>query len=282
MLEKIISWSLAHRGIVIIISLVVVIVGFVSLSRLPIDAFPDTTPVQVQVNTTAPALSPMEIEQQITFAVEQAIGGLPGLEEVRSISKFGLSQLTVTFEDGTDIYFARQLVMERLQTVELPEGIERPEMGPVATGLGEVFHYVVRSDRHSLMELTTLHDWVVKPRLRSVAGVAEVNTWGGQRKQYQVLVLPSELVKYELTLDDVFRSLEANNLNVGGGYIVQAGELQIVQGIALTTDLQEIENIVVAAHEGVPIRIRDLATVQEGHEIRRGAVTAKSLGGWKR
>ena len=127
---------------------------------------------------------PLEIEQQITFPVEQAIGGLPGLEEVRSLSKFGLSQVIVTFEEHTDIYFARQLVMERLQTVELSEGIARPEMGPVATGLGEIFHYVVRSDRHSLMELTTLHDWVIKPRLRSVPGVAEVNTWGGKRKQY--------------------------------------------------------------------------------------------------
>jgi cobalt-zinc-cadmium resistance protein CzcA len=277
-LNAIISWSLGHRGLVIVVSLVVGVAGLVSLSRLPIDAFPDTTPVQVQINAVAPALSPLEIEQQITFPVEQAIGGLPGLEEVRSISKFGLSQVTVTFEERIDIYFARQLVMERLQTVELPEGIDHPEMGPVATGLGEIFHYLVRSDRHSLMELTTLHDWVIKPRLRSVSGVAEVNTWGGERKQYQVLVEPSRLVKYDLTLDDVFGALESNNLNVGGGYLVQAGELQLVQGVALTTKLRHIEDIFVTAHEGVPVRIRDVGEVHEGHEIRRGAATASGEG----
>ncbi|GJM44488.1 MAG: cation transporter [Gemmatimonadota bacterium] len=274
MLNAIISWSLDHRVLVIVLSLVMAVIGVGSLLHLPIDAFPDTTPVHVQINTVAPALSPLEVEQQITFPIEQAIGGLPGLEEVRSISKFGLSVVTVTFEEHVEIYFARQLVMERLQTVELPEGIASPEMGPVATGLGEIFHYVVRSDRHSLMELTTLHDWVIKPRLRSVPGVAEVNTWGGQRKQYQVLVEPSRLVKYDLSLDDVFRALEGNNLNVGGGYLVQAGEMQVVQGVALTTDLRQLEDIVVTAHEGVPVRIRDLGDVREGHEIRRGAVTA--------
>ncbi|MBZ0268104.1 CusA/CzcA family heavy metal efflux RND transporter [bacterium] len=278
MLNAIISWSLGHRALVIILSLVVVASGVAALTRLPIDAFPDTTPVQVQINTNVPALSPLEVEQQITFPIEQEIGGLPGLEDVRSISKFGLSQVTITFEEGTDIYFARQLVMERLQTVELPEGTARPEMGPVATGLGEIFHYLVRSDRHSLMELTTLHDWVIKPRLRSVPGVAEVNTWGGERKQYQVLADPSRLVKYDLTLDDVLRALEGNNLNVGGGYIVQAGELQVVRGIALTTELSHIEDIVVTAHGGVPVRIRDVGDVREGHEIRRGAATAAGEG----
>jgi cobalt-zinc-cadmium resistance protein CzcA len=278
MLNAIITWSLGHRAVVIILSLLVVASGLVALSHLPIDAFPDTTPVQVQINTNVPALSPLEVEQQITFPIEQEIAGLPGLEDVRSISKFGLSQVTVTFEEGTDIYFARQLVMERLQSVELPEGTARPEMGPVATGLGEIFHYLVRSDRHTLMELTTLHDWVIKPRLRSVAGVAEVNTWGGERKQYQVLVDPSRLVKHDLTLDDVLRAVERNNLNVGGGYIVQAGELQVVQGVALTTEIGHIGNIVITAHDGVPVRIRDIGDVQEGFEIRRGAATAEGEG----
>jgi cobalt-zinc-cadmium resistance protein CzcA len=278
MLNAIITWSLNHRFLVIALTLALVGVGLNTLLHLPVDAFPDTTPVQVQINTTAPALSPLEIEQQITFPVEQAIAGLPGLEEVRSISKFGLSQVTVTFEDGTDIYFARQLVMERLQTVGLPEGIARPEMGPVATGLGEIYHYIVTSPNHTLQELTTLHDWVVKPRLRSVPGVAEVNTWGGERKQYHVLADPSRLVKYDLTLDDVLRALETNNLNVGGGYVVQAGELHLVQGVSLTTNLQEIGNIVIAAHDGVPIRIADVGQVREGHEIRRGAATANGKG----
>ena len=278
MLNAIITWSLNHRLLVIALTLVLVAAGVNTLLRLPVDAFPDTTPVQVQINTTAPALSPLEVEQQITFPIEQAIAGLPSLDEVRSISKFGLSQLTVTFDDGTDIYFARQLVMERLQTVELPDGITRPEMGPVATGLGEIYHYTVASPHHSLQELTTLHDWVIKPRLRSVPGVAEVNTWGGERKQYQVLADPARLVKYDFTLDDVLRALAMNNLNVGGGYIVQAGELHLVQGVGLTTNLQQIGNIVIAAHDGVPVRIRDVGEVREGHEIRRGAATANGKG----
>ncbi len=278
MLERIITWSLEHRFLVIVFSLILIGSGIQALYRLPIDAFPDTTPVQVQINTVAPALSPLEIEQQITFPVEQAIGGLPGLTEVRSISKFGLSQVTVIFEDGTDTYFARQLVMERLQTVELPEGISNPQMGPVATGLGEVYHYIVTGKGESLDELTTLHDWVIKPRLRAVPGVAEVNTWGGKRKQYHVLVDLARLMKYDFTLDDVFEALEKNNLNVGGGNIIQAGELHLVRGISLTTSIREIGDIVITAHDGVPVRIRDVAKVEIGHEIRRGACTANGQG----
>ena len=281
MLNAVISWSLQHRFIVMLGAVALIAGGLYSMSRLPIDAFPDTTPVQVQVNTVAPALGPLEIEQQITFPVEAAIAGLPGLTEVRSISKFGLSQVTATFEDGIGIYFARQLINERLGTVELPAGIARPEMGPVATGLGEIFHYLVRgTGEHppTLMELTTIHDWIIRPQLRTVPGVAEVNTWGGQRKQYHVLVDPLRLVKYALTLDDVLDALRHNNVTVGGGYIVQAGEASLVQGIALTTDTDQIGNVVIAAKDGVPIRIRDVAEVQLGHEIRRGGVTAGGAG----
>jgi len=278
MLNRLVNWSLDHRFLVMFFAVILTGSGIYSLHRLPVDAFPDTTPVQVQVNTVVPALSPLEIEQQVTFAVEQAISGIPSLTDVRSISKFGLSQVTVTFEDGTDIYFARQLVMERLQTVELPEGIPRPEMGPVATGLGEVFHYIVMGEGKTLEELTTIHDWVVKPRLRSVAGVAEVNTWGGERKQYHVLVDTSRLMKYEMTLDDVFGALRANNGNAGGGSITQAGELHLVYGISLATNTDEIGNIVIAAHGGMPVRIRDVADVEIGHEIRRGASTANGQG----
>jgi len=274
MLNAIITWSLNHRFLVLVLTLALAVAGIGALLRLPVDAFPDTTPIQVQINTTAPSLSPHEIEQQVTFPVEQSIAGLPDLEEVRSISKFGLSQVTVTFEDNTDIYFARQLVMERLQTVHLSEGIPPPEMGPVATGLGEIYHYIVTSDNHSLQELTTLHNWVIKPRLRSVPGVAEVNTWGGKRRQYHVLVDPDRLIKYRFTFDDVFRALETNNLNVGGGYVVQAGELHLVQGVSLTTSLDQIGNIVIAAQGGVPVRVRDVSEVRLGHEIRRGATTA--------
>ncbi|MDP7423638.1 MAG: CusA/CzcA family heavy metal efflux RND transporter, partial [bacterium] len=278
MLDRIITWSLQHRLLVIVFSLLLLGSGIYSLSQLPIDAFPDTTPVQVQINTVAPALSPKEIEQEITFPVEQSISGLPGLTKVRSISKFGLSQVTVIFDDDTDIYFARQLVMERLQAAELSESIARPEMGPISTGLGEIYHYIVTGQGRSLEELTTIHDWVVKPRLRSVSGIAEVNTWGGKRRQYHVLIDLARLMKHDLTFDDVFEALQKNNLTVGGGNITQSGELHLVHGISLPTTTDEIGNIVITAHDGIPIRICDVATVQVGHEIRRGAVTANGQG----
>src|SRR5437899_164810 len=170
--------------------------GAVSMRYLDIDAFPDTTPVQVQINTVAPALGPEEVEQQITFPIEQVIAGLPRLHQLRSVSKFGLSQVVVTFADGTDIYFARQLINERLSTVELPASIERPKMGPVSTGLGEVFHYVVTGKGNDLTELRTIHDWVIKPKLRTVKGTAEVNSWGGFEKQFQVRIDPRKLIKH--------------------------------------------------------------------------------------
>ena len=278
MLNWIITWSLRHRFIVLVLTAILIITGGFSIAHLPIDAFPDTTPVQVQINTVAPALSPLEIEQQITFPVEQAISGLPDLKEVRSLSKFGLSQVTVIFEDGTDIYFARQLVMERLGTVELPEGMPTPTMGPVATGLGEVFHYILTSETRSLAELRTIQDWIIKPQLRSVAGVAEVNTWGGLDRQYQVVINPRELFKYDLTLLDVFEALRRNNMNVGGGNITRSGELLLVQGVGLLETLEQVGAVVVTARDGVPVYVRDVGDVIEGHEIRRGAVTHNGEG----
>ncbi len=254
--------------------------GAIALSRLPIDAFPDTTPVQVQVNTTAPALNPLEIEQQITLPVELAISGLPGLQNARSVSKFGFSQVVATFDDSTGIYLARQLVSERLLSVELPEGIGRPQLGPIATGLGEVFHYMLTSDNpnRSLTELRELHDWVVKPELRKVPGVAEINSWGGFEKQFHVIAEPERLIKYRLTFKDVFEALQSNNQNVGGGQVVTGGESMLVHGIGLTTDISEIGNIVVATHDGTPVRVRDVAQVRIDHEIRRGAVTGGGKG----
>jgi len=277
-LERIISWSLDHRVFVIGAAVVLAALGVYTMTLLPVDAFPDTTPVQVQINTVAPALSPLEIEQQVTVLVEQSVAGLPGLADVRSISKSGLSQITATFDDDVDIYFARQLVGERLQTVELPGGIDRPAMGPVATGLGEVYHYLVTGHGQSLQELTTLHDWVIKPRLLSVPGVAEVNTWGGERKQFQVIVEPSALRKYGLILDDVLGALAGTNRNVGGGAVEQSGERHVVQGVSLTTDPEQIGAVVVASHDGSPVRIRDLGEVRTGHELRLGAATAQGQG----
>src|SRR3954463_14395008 len=232
MLSALIDFSLKNRFIVLLLGGILVVLGVRAAIHLPLDAFPDTTPVQVQINANAPALAPEEVERQITFPVEQALGGLKGLEEVRSISKFGLSQVVATFEDGTDIYFARQQINERLAEAQLPEGIERPSMGPGATGLGEVYHYLLTSENpeYDLAELRSLQDWVVRPRLRRVPGVAEVNPWGGLAKQFEARADPVKLAKYNLTLDDVIRALGENNRNVGGGYVVRAGEAGLIQG----------------------------------------------------
>ena len=278
MLTRILEWSLHHRFLVVLGWVGIAITGTLAVLRLPLDAFPDTTPVQVQVNTVAPALAPLEIERQITRPVEWSISGLPGLAEVRSLSKFGFSQVTVTFEDGTDIYLARQVVSERLLTVELPPRIDRPQLGPVATGLGEVFHYLVTGQGKSLAELRTVQDWIVRPQLRAVPGVAEVNTWGGDERQIHVVVDPLELQRYALSLEDLARAIEDNNSNVGGGTIDRGGESNLVHGIGLATSPEEIGEMVVAAREGVPIRVRDVARIVEGREIRRGAVTADGEG----
>ncbi len=278
MLNAVISWSLRHRVAVVLLWLGVAAAGVLAFRRLPIDAFPDTTPVQVQVNTVAPALSPVEIELQITAPVEQVLSGLPGLHEVRSLSRFGLSQVTLTFEDGTDIYLARQVVSERLGNADLPEGIDKPQLGPVATGLGEVFHYLVTGDGHSLSELRTAQDWIIKPQLRSVPGVAEVNGWGGDERQIHVVVDPSDLRTHDLTLAQLVEAIEHNNLNVGGGTLDLAGESQLLRGLGGITRPEDVEKIVIAAHDGVPVRVADVARVVEGREIRRAAVTAGGEG----
>ncbi len=220
MLDTVITWSLRHRLVVVAAWLAIAVAGVIAYARLPIDAFPDTTPVQVQVNTVAPALSPLEIERQITARVEQGISGLPGLVEVRSLSRFGMSQVTVVFEDGIDIYKARQVVSERIRTVELPAGVDPPTLGPVATGLGEVFHYLVTGKEGvSSADLRTAQDWVIKPQLASVSGVAEVNSWGGEELQVQVVVDPIELQARVLSLSDLGEAVGSYNLNVGGGTI---------------------------------------------------------------
>jgi len=278
MLNRVIQWSLDHRTVVLLAWAGVAVMGVVAFLRLPLDAFPDTTPVQVQVNTVAPALSPLELERQVTAPLEQAISGLPKLKEVRSTSRFGLSQVTVLFEDGTDLYRSRQVVMERVQEVELPPGIRKPQLGPVATGLGEVFHYLITAKDKTLAELRTLHDWVVKPQMRSVPGVAEVNTWGGDERRIEIVVDPEELGKRGLTLDRLIKAVEENNSNVGGGTLDQAGESSLIQGVGIVTTPKDVENIVVTAKGGIPVRVRDVARVAEGREIRHGAVTAEGKG----
>ena len=278
MLNGIIDFSLRHRFLVVLGALVCAVVGLVSLRYLDIDAFPDTTPVQVQINTVAPALAPEEIEQRITFSIEQVFGNMPHLQQMRSVSKFGLSQVVVTFEDGTDIYFARQVVNERLTGVELPGGIERPKMGPVATGLGEVFHYIVSGQGNDLTDLRTIHDWVIKPKMRTVKGTAEINSWGGYEKQYQVRIDSDRLIKHGLTFDEGVAAVQKNNRNVGGGNIRQNSQMLLVHGLGRTVNVEQIEEIVVTARDGVPIKVGDVAEVGIGHEVRRGAVTADGKG----
>jgi cobalt-zinc-cadmium resistance protein CzcA len=278
MLNAVIEYSLRYRWLVIFATLAFAVVGAISMQYLDIDAFPDITPVQVQINTIAPSLGPTEVEQQITYPIEQALNGLPKIEQMRSISKFGLSQVVIIFADGTDIYFARQLVNERLSTVQLPQTIERPKMGPVSSGLGEVFHYVVTGKGNDVTELRTVHDWVVRPQMRKVKGVAEVNSWGGYERQYQARIDPAKLVKYGMTFDQVITAIRENNHNVGGGVIDQGSNSLLVQGMGRTTTLEEIRNIQIAKKENVPVLLGDVAEVQIGHEVRRGAVTADGKG----
>jgi cobalt-zinc-cadmium resistance protein CzcA len=277
MLEAIVTLSLRHRWLVVAAWAAIAAAGAWSFLRLEIDAFPDTTPVQVQVNTTAPALSPLEIERSITAPVEAALSGLPGLVEVRSISKFGLSQVTLVFEDGADLWLARQVVSERTATVRLPSGVDPPALGPVATGLGEVFHYLVTGEA-SLAELRAAQDWIVKPRLRAVPGVAEVNTWGGEERRVEVLVDPADLHRAGLSLAQLVDALEGSNGNVGGGSLDVAGERTLVQGVGVLTSLRDVEDVVVASRAGVALRVRDVARVVDGAELRTGAVTADGEG----
>jgi len=280
MLTAIIYRALDNRWLVLFGAALIAAGGYVALTNINIDAFPDTTPVQVQVNTVAPALVATEIERLITFPIEQAMGGMPGLKQVRSISQFGLSQVTITFEDGTNIYLARQVIQERLSSVEFPPGMPRPELGPVATGLGEVLHYQVKSTGPTpdLIEMRTTQDWRIRPRLRTVPGAAEINSWGGLEKQYQVRVDPAKLVKYGITLQDLMEAVRAGNLNVGGGYIDRQGDMLLVHGIARTVTLPQIENIVITASYGTPVYVKDVAEVAIAHEIRRGIVTASGEG----
>lgn len=278
MLSQLIALSLRHRFAVLALTAAMAALGVWSLRELPIDAFPDTTPVQVQVNTVAPALGPEEIERLVTFPVEQSLSGLPGLVEVRSLSRFGLSQVTALFEDGTDLYRARQVVGERIATARLPERLGPPALGPAATGLGEVFHYLVTGRGKSLAELRTVHDWVLRPQLRSVRGVAEVNTWGGEERRVEVRVDPIELRRRGFALHDVAEALRRSHGSEGGGRLVRSGEATLVQGVALLTTLADVEGVVIGAEGGVPIRVRDVARVVEGAEIRRGAVTAQGRG----
>ncbi len=253
--------------------------GLVAWLRLPIDAFPDVTNIQVMVLTKAAGLSAEECEQRITYPIEQQMGGLPRVTLVRSLSRAGLSQVVVVFEDDVDPYFARQLVFERLQGAReaLPQGIE-PELAPLSTGLGEIFQYTIDSDSLSAMELRTIQDWLVAPQLRTIPGVTEVNSFGGFARQYEVRVHPDRLVKYGLTLRDVVAGVENNNANAGAGFILKGWEQYYILGRGVFASMGDIETVVLKARDGTPVFLRDVAEVVEGSLPRMGAVTRDARG----
>ncbi|MBU1259200.1 MAG: CusA/CzcA family heavy metal efflux RND transporter, partial [Alphaproteobacteria bacterium] len=283
LLERIVTTSIRLRWAVLAAVLVLCALGIWSFQRLPIDATPDITNVQVQINSEAVGFSPLEAEQRVTFPIETAIAGLPGLDYTRSISRYGLSQVTAVFADGTDIYFARQLINERLQTArsQLPPGVE-PEMGPIATGLGEIFMYTLEArpgarkadgTPYNAEDLRTLQDWVIRPQLRNTPGVTEVNSIGGYERQYHVTPLPDRMAAYGLALDDVVEALGRNNANVGAGYVERYGEQYLVRVPGQAGGVEDLKSIIVTNRGGVSIRINDVADVGMGQELRTGAAT---------
>ena len=281
MVNRLIDFSLNNRLIVIIGWLLVVVLGLDSLRKLPIDAVPDVTNVQVQVLTNSPGLAPQEVESFITFPVETAMSGLPKVEQIRSVSKFGLSVVTVVFEEGTDIYWARQLVGERLSEARdaIPEEYGEPGMGPISTGLGEIYQFEVRGEGYSPMELRDILDWSVGYQLRSVPGVVEVNSFGGELRTYQATLDPRKLRSYGISLATVFEALEQNNRNVGGGYIVHADEQYLVRGEGLVEDLSDLAKVVIVKDaRGTPVYLENLGTVEFAPMIRQGAVTRDGRG----
>ena len=276
--QRIIQWSLQNRFIVLIASLLILAMGFVAATQIPLDAVPDLTNVQVQVLTNSPALGPEEVEQFITFPIENAMSGVPNVDEIRSISRFGLSAVTVTFHDGTDIYWARNQVNERLQRARenIPPGMGTPELGPIATGMSEIYQFEVRSKpgfNYSLSELRSMLDWQIAFQLRSVQGVVEVNTFGGELKTYEIQVDPAQLQNYGISFADVFKALDENNGNSGGGYIAHGAEQRLVRGQGLVTSLEDIQNIVLESRDGTPIRIKDIGEARFAPMLRQGAVT---------
>ncbi|NWC69866.1 CusA/CzcA family heavy metal efflux RND transporter [Pseudomonas sp. P7758] len=283
MFERLIQFAIEQRIIVLLAVLLMAGVGIASYQKLPIDAVPDITNVQVQINSAAAGFSPLETEQRITFPIETAMAGLPGLQQTRSLSRSGLSQVTVIFKDGTDLFFARQLVNERLQVAreQLPDGIESM-MGPISTGLGEIFLWTVEAkdgarkedgSAYTPTDLRVIQDWIIKPQLRNVPGVAEINTIGGFAKEYQIAPDPKRLAAYNLTLGDLVTALERNNANVGAGYIERSGEQLLIRAPGQVASIDDIANIVITTSDGTPIRVRNVAQVDIGRELRTGAAT---------
>ncbi|ODA68092.1 Cobalt-zinc-cadmium resistance protein CzcA [Methyloligella halotolerans] len=281
-MNRFIETILAQRLILLVLGIAMIVAGGFAYRSLPVDAFPDVTPTLVQVFTETEGLAPEDVERYVTYPVEVAMNGLPDLAEVRSTSNFGLSVVNVYFEDGTDIYFARQLVNERLQVAaeEIPQGFGEPEMGPITTGLGQILFYYLKDETgsYSLEELRELQDWVVKFNLQTVKGVTEVLSLGGYVKQFQVVIEPQALLRYDLTIADVLEIVEANNANVGAQFLVQNAEQYVVRSIGLAEDIADLDNIVVKTVDGTPVYLRDIAEVKIGGEVRQGLATSNGQG----
>jgi cobalt-zinc-cadmium resistance protein CzcA len=274
MIDSLLRFAIDRRWLVLALTGLVAAFGIYDYQRLPIDAVPDITNVQVQINSAAPGFTPLEVEQRITVPLETTLAGMPELEYTRSLSRYGLSQITVVFREGTDIFFARQLVNERINAAagELPAGVDT-SMGPVATGLGEIFLYNVRGEGHDATELRTIQDWVIKPQLRQVQGVAEVNSIGGYAKQFHVTPDPLRLLALDLSFEDLAEALEHGNTNVGAGYIERNGEELLVRAPGQSRDAQDLGSLVITSRNGQPIRVADVAEVAIGKELRTGAAT---------
>lgn len=279
-MNRVVEFALRNRFLVMILTAIVAGVGIWAMQALPIDAVPDITPNQVVILTNAPGLGPAEVERLITFPVETAMSGLPGVTDIRSVSRFGLAYVSVYFEENMDIYFCRRLVMERLPQAKesIPPGYGEPEMGPISTGLGEIYQFEVRGKGYSLMDLRSILDWEIAPQLRTVPGVVEVNAYGGEEKTYAVELDPNRLVSYNIPLTKVFDALERNNFNSGGGYIEKNQEQYIIRGEGLVSSLNDVANIVVGSAKGTPIYIKDLGKVEFAPLIRQGAATRDGRG----
>src|SRR5512146_1498652 len=280
MLERLVEYTLKQKGMVLFLSLLILVAGLYSYRTLPIDAFPDVTNIQVEVVSYADGLSAIEIERNVTYPIEMAIRGLPNIEQMRSVTKFGLSIVTIVFKDDVDIYFARQLVFERLAGAreKVPKGVE-VAMGPIGTAMGEIYQYTLEGDMPAdprqkvayLTNLRTIQEWIITPQLKSIAGVNEINSFGGYFKQYQVIVSPEKLLKYGITVDDVYSAIANNNENVGGNLLERGADQFIVRGVGLIRDVNDIENIVLKSAGGTPTSIRDVAQVKVGEAVRMGA-----------
>jgi len=279
MFNFILKTSITHRYIVLSLSLVIVVVGLLSYEHLIIDAVPDITNIQVQINTEAQGYSPSEVEQRITLPIELFLAGVPSLEYTRSLSRYGLSQVTAVFKEGTDIYFARQLIAQRIQESKdkLPSGIN-PSMSPIASGLGEIFMFTLENQvgttqPRSLHELRELQDWVVRPQLQTIPGVVEINSIGGASKQIVVTPDLEKLVAFDLSIEELSQAIANNNINVGAGFIENNGEQFLIRVPAQVENFDEINDIAISVHEGTPIYVRDVASVEIGAKLRTGAAT---------